>query len=179
MTTPRTETSATQQQTVSQNDVTKGDMNNMDWMEHATIISEEQFIAEMIPHHQEAVDTAKIIVSRGENTILKKIAQAIVDGQSSEINMLKWWMSSWYPSSTYNATYQSMMRPLDKVSGHDLEDQFMEDMIKHHAWAIQMAQQVLDISQRPEIVQFANDVINAQSNEIAEFKKLLDEKDRH
>lgn len=42
-----------------------------------------------------------------------------------------------------------------------------------------MAQQVLDISQRPEIVQFANDVINAQSNEIAEFKKLLDEKDRH
>jgi uncharacterized protein (DUF305 family) len=33
-------------------------------MDHATITNEEQFIAEMIPHHQEAVDTAKIIVAK-------------------------------------------------------------------------------------------------------------------
>lgn len=71
-----------------------------------------------------------------------------------------------------------MMRPLNNA-GHDLEDQFMEDMIKHHQWAITMAKQVLEVSQKPEIVKFANDVIDAQSSEIAEFQKLLDAKDRH
>lgn len=196
-TAPTTETSTIQQQTIPENEehghddqgnnVAKDDTNNLDWMwhnntswmNHATITSEEQFIAEMIPHHQEAVDTATVIVSKGENPTLKKIAQAIIDGQSSEITMLKWWLSSWYSSSTYKASYQNMMRPLDMISWHDLEDQFMEDMIKHHEWAIKMAQQVLDISQKPEIVKFANDVINAQSSEITEFKKLLDTKDRH
>lgn len=163
---------------VAINDVENVDTNQWhDWW-HATITSEEQFIAEMIPHHQEAVDTAKIILAKWENPTLKKIAQAIVDGQSSEITMLKWWLSSWYPSSTYKATYQNMMRPLNKA-GHDLEDQFMEDMIKHHQWAIKMAKEALEISQKPEIVKFANDVINAQSSEITEFQKLLDSKDRH
>jgi uncharacterized protein (DUF305 family) len=42
-----------------------------------------------------------------------------------------------------------------------------------------MAKQVLEVSQKPEIVKFANDVINAQSTEITEFQKLLDAKDRH
>lgn len=153
--------------------------DGMMWMTHATITSEEQFIAEMIPHHQEAVDTANIVIAKGENVQLRTIAQAIIDWQSKEISMLKGWLGNWYPSSTYKITYQKMMRPLESLKSHDLEDQFMEDMIKHHEWAIQMAKQVLEISQKPEIVKFANDVINAQSSEIAEFKKLLAAKDRH
>ncbi len=175
------------QNPIAQQQTIPDDSKNMDWMwndtmaemNHAAITSEEQFIAEMIPHHKEAVNTAKIIVAKWENSTLKKIAQAIVDGQSSEITMLQGWLTSRYPSSSYKPTYQNMMRPLDKVSWHDLEDQFMDDMIKHHEWAIKMAEQVLEISQKPEIVKFANDVINTQSSEIIEFQKLLDTKDRH
>lgn len=178
-----TPTPTTQQQVIPEDkknthENMAGMWDDMAKMDHATITNEEQFIAEMIPHHQEAVDTAKIIVAKWENPTLKKIAQAIVDGQSNEITMLKWWLSTRYPSSSYKVTYQNMMRPLDKA-GHDLEDQFMEDMVKHHQWAITMAKQVLEVSQKPEIVKFANDVINAQSTEIAEFQKLLDAKDRH
>lgn len=99
---------------------------------HMGASSEEEFIVNMIPHHQEAVDTAKIILAKSENAKLKTIAQAIVDGQSKEIITLNRWFKSWYPNSTLKTEWAPMMRDLSKLSAHDLDDAFMEDMIKHH-----------------------------------------------
>ena len=33
-------------------------------MQHDTIKSEEEFLVNMIPHHQEAIDTAKIVLEK-------------------------------------------------------------------------------------------------------------------
>lgn len=66
-----------------------------------------------------------------------------------------------------------MMRNLTKLSAHERDDAFMEDMIKHHEGAVHMAGEVLEVSQRPEIVKMANDIIRTQNAEIAEFKELL------
>ena len=66
-----------------------------------------------------------------------------------------------------------MMRDLTKLSDHDLDDAFMEDMIKHHEGAIQMAKSILEISQRPEIVTLAKNIISSQAAEIATFKRML------
>jgi uncharacterized protein (DUF305 family) len=154
----------------SQMDMWNGSMGIMDHMWAST---EEEFIANMIPHHQEAVDTASIIVAKTENAELKKIAENIVSAQKTEIALLGSWMKSWYPSSTIKTSYMPMMRDLSKLSDHDLDDAFMDDMIKHHEWAVHMAEEVLEVSQRPEIVKMANDIIRTQNAEIAKFKELL------
>lgn len=135
--------------------------------------SEEEFLVNMLPHHQEAIDTAKIIVAKTENTALKKIAEAIISGQSTEVTTMKGWLASWYPNSTMKTEYMPMMRDLSKLSAHDLDDVFMEDMIKHHEGAVHMAEEVLDVTQRPEIVKMAKDIILVQNAEIATFKKML------
>lgn len=135
--------------------------------------TEESFIVGMIPHHQEAVNAAKVIVAKTQNSELKKIAQAIIDAQNKEIGELKGWLKTWYPASTLNPQYMPMMRDLTKLSGHDLDDAFMEDMIKHHEGAIHMAEDVLEISQRAEIVTTAKNIISSQESEIATFKKML------
>lgn len=101
-------------------------------MMHMGAASEEEFLVNMLPHHQEAIDTAKIIVAKTENATLKKIAEAIISGQSSEVTTMKGWLASWYPNSTMKTEYMPMMRDLSKLSAHDLDDAFMEDMIKHH-----------------------------------------------
>ena len=159
----------------SKMDMWNGSMNmaSGQTMDHMWVSTEEEFIANMIPHHQEAVDTASIIVAKTQNAELKKIAENIVSAQKTEIALLGSWMKSWYPSSTIKTSYMPMMRDLSKLSDHDLDDAFMDDMIKHHEWAVHMAEEVLEVSQRPEIVKMANDIIRTQNAEIAKFKELL------
>ena len=58
-------------------------------MDHADFDSEEEFIAEMIPHHQEAIDTSRIISTLTQNTGLANIAEKILSGQTQEVSMMK------------------------------------------------------------------------------------------
>lgn len=144
-------------------------------MAHKDVTTEEEFIVRMIPHHQEAVDTSMIIVAKTENKELKAIAQGIIDAQKKEITELNGWLKSWYPTSTLATEHNTMMRDLTKLSGHELDDAYMEDMVKHHEWAIDMAQEVLEVSQRSEIVTLAKNIIASQTSEIETFKKMLND----
>ena len=50
---------------------------------------DKDFAILMIPHHQGAIDMAKIELEHGKNEELKKMAQAIIDSQAKEIEVLK------------------------------------------------------------------------------------------
>ena len=85
-------------------------------MNHANVVSEEQFIRDMIPHHQEAVDTSREIVERSQTTALVELTQDIIDAQTKEITMMKGWLNDWYANSTGVADYKNMMPNLTIVS---------------------------------------------------------------
>lgn len=144
--------------------------------DQSSINTEEEFILHMIPHHQEAIDTSTIIVQKSQYKKLKTLAQAIVDAQTKEVSMMKWWMQSRYPSSTKQVDYDEMMDAnIWNLIGDELDKSFISGMVKHHQWAIMMAQQVLEISQKPEIVKMANDIITSQTAEIKELNHLLED----
>ena len=49
------------------------------------------FIAGMIPHHQGAVEMAKIVLEHGTDPEVRKLAEGIIAAQESEIA----WMTDW------------------------------------------------------------------------------------
>ena len=49
------------------------------------------FIKGMLPHHQGAVDMAKIVIQYGKDPEVRKLAEAIIKAQNEEIA----WMTSW------------------------------------------------------------------------------------
>jgi uncharacterized protein (DUF305 family) len=49
------------------------------------------FIAGMIPHHQGAVDMARIVLEHGSDPEVKVFAQGVIDAQEAEIA----WMTDW------------------------------------------------------------------------------------
>jgi uncharacterized protein (DUF305 family) len=55
---------------------------------------DKDFVMMMIPHHQGAVDMARIEIKYGKDPALKKMAQKIVHTQSQEINQLKEWLAA-------------------------------------------------------------------------------------
>jgi uncharacterized protein (DUF305 family) len=55
------------------------------------------FIDAMIPHHQSAIEMAKVAYEKSENPRIKKLAENIVSGQQAEIEQMKRWREQWYP----------------------------------------------------------------------------------
>jgi uncharacterized protein (DUF305 family) len=59
--------------------------------------SDERFIDAMIPHHQSAIEMAKVAYEKSENPRIKKLAENIVSAQQAEIEQMKRWREQWYP----------------------------------------------------------------------------------
>jgi uncharacterized protein (DUF305 family) len=54
---------------------------------------DKDFAAQMIPHHQSAVDMAKAYLAYGQESSLRTLCQNIVNSQTQEINWLKEWLA--------------------------------------------------------------------------------------
>ena len=54
------------------------------------------FMSQMIPHHQSAIEMAKLVPERAAHQELKELAQNVINSQSSEIDKMNGWLSNWY-----------------------------------------------------------------------------------
>ncbi len=139
--------------------------------------SEFDFIVEMIPHHQEAVDTATATLQRTQRPELQAFAQGIVTAQTSEIQSMTAWLAEWYPGKDATANYQPMMAPVHGLSADRADRSFLEGMIMHHKMAVLMANDLLkkNLSQRPQVLDLAQAIITTQNQEIETMEKWLKE----
>lgn len=156
-------------------DTGMGGMSDMDHMMDMMVSSEREFIAGMIPHHQEAIDTAKEVIERGGSTPeIKQLVENIVVAQEAEIAEMKEWYQDWYGEPyTDNGEYTPMMRELANLSGAELDRVFLQDMIGHHMGAIMMARSVQPYVEHEEIAELTQNIVSSQSAEIAQMRQIL------
>ncbi|HKL04067.1 MAG TPA: DUF305 domain-containing protein [Cryomorphaceae bacterium] len=150
-------------------------LGHMDHMMAMMVSSEREFIEGMIPHHQEAVDTAKEVIDRGGSTPeIRQLVEDIVVAQEAEIAAMKQWYEDWYGEPyTDNGDYMPMMRELEDLSGAELDRVFLEDMIGHHMGAIMMARSVQPYIEHDEIAELTQAIVSTQSAEIAQMRQML------
>lgn len=153
------------------NTATSSGVHHMDM----TITSERDFLVEMIPHHQEAVDAAKQVLARGGTTPeIKSLVTNIISAQEKEIAAMKSWYQLWYGTEYQpSGTYRPMMRDLSSYSDTLLDTVFLEDMIPHHMGAIMMARDVQLYLEHVEVETLTSNIVTSQSQEIELMQNLL------
>lgn len=57
---------------------------------------DREFIDMMISHHQGAIRMARVEIKKGQNPDVKRLAQAIVDAQTREIDEMNMGRVDWY-----------------------------------------------------------------------------------
>lgn len=136
--------------------------------------SDRAFLEHMIPHHQEAVDTAKQVLERGATTPeIKTLAENIVSAQEKEIADMKRWYKTWYGVEFEAAEYTPMMRDLTALSGKELDKAFLEDMIEHHLAALTKAQEVSAGIEHSEVRNLTKNIAETQSSEVVTMRTIL------
>jgi uncharacterized protein (DUF305 family) len=150
--------------------------------------ADQMFAVMMIPHHQQAVEMADLVLSKtGIDDRVVELAQQIKAAQDPEIATMKGWLTSWgvdYDSSGSGGMAgmshgdgmmtEADMDQLKQADGSAASRMFLEQMIQHHEGAIVMAQTQLDNGKYPAAVALAKAIVSAQTDEIATMRAILD-----
>jgi uncharacterized protein (DUF305 family) len=162
------------------------DVNSSDYKTSMSYQGEDYdryFMANMITHHQGAVDMANLALTNASHSEIKTLATAIVAAQTSEITNMTGWQKTWgYPATSGEMmTDHSSMGMMDSNAGmmNELNGKtsvafdraFLEQMIMHHQSAINMAAPGKTNAQHQEVKDLTAAIITAQTKEIQQMKQ--------
>jgi len=131
------------------------------------------FVADMIPHHQSAVEMATIAKRRGQSAFVKNLAGDIIRTQNAEITTMQGIAAKLDAAGVkrkslgiaehemgmdMNTNELRTAKPFDRA--------FIDMMIPHHQGAIRMARVELDKGSNAQAKTLATQIIAAQTREI-------------
>lgn len=141
------------------------------------------FLESMIPHHESAIEMAKMAKRRAEHRELVDLAKGIIDTQRREIRQIerihqRLFEQKIIPNQDAHAglglsaqeagmvhteptAALAQAKPFDKA--------FIDEMVAHHQGAIRMARAVLSETEDDETRSLAGAIVRAQSDEIRQM----------
>ncbi|MEV0090114.1 DUF305 domain-containing protein [Streptomyces sp. NPDC050738] len=146
------------------------------------------FAQMMIPHHEQALEMAKLAGGRASDAEITSLAGAIERAQDPEIRTMTSWLKGWgkpvtatgmhHGASGMNGMSGMMsdadMAQLKAAQGTAFDRRFAQLMIGHHQGAVEMARTEQKSGRDAKSVALAGEVVKAQSAEIAQLRKILD-----
>jgi len=149
-----------------------------------------QFMQDMIPHHNQAVQMAALVAERTNRPELVDVAGRIDVSQADEIEFMQQWLRSRgenVPDPTAHAAMHTthtmagmaspeQMAELAESKGTDFDRLFLQLMIPHHEGAVTMVSELMKqpgAAYDPVLFEFTTDVVNDQAAEIERMNGLL------
>ena len=145
-----------------------------------------RFLQAMIPHHQQAIDAAKLVRGRTDHSQLVTLADAITASQAAEIQTMESWLQRWQQPmpATEGMAHEGEYEPgmmsegqldwLARLDGREFDLGFTTSMKTHHLGAITMASSILQEGRSPEVRMLATQILTAQQDEVDQLTRWHD-----
>ena len=139
------------------------------------------FIEQMIPHHEGAIDMARLALEKSTRPEIKELSNNIITSQSAEITQMKDWYRDWFDKDVPQNSGEGMgMMGGGMMGSHadvdeleqskDFDKAFIEIMIVHHQTAVMMANMLTTGTDRTEMKNLAQNIIDTQTEEINQMR---------
>ncbi|WP_347755625.1 DUF305 domain-containing protein [Agrococcus sp. ProA11] len=149
---------------------------------------DEMFVTMMIPHHQQAVEMADLMLTKTDaDADVLALAEQIRAAQAPEIELMLGWLEEWgvpySPDDDHGMgdgagegmMSEADMTELEEATGDEASRLFLEQMIVHHEGAVLMTDMQLENGQDPDVLELAQQMNDDQSAEILTMRQLLTE----
>lgn len=143
------------------------------------------FIVQMIPHHEAAIQMSENLLQYTTFVPLQTIAQTIITEQTRGIGEMRAALCRCgdvtntreelclYRRRNEQIT-QTMFRQMRRAPEvNDLNTAFIREMIPHHEGAIRMAENALRFPLCPELIPILESIITSQTQGVREMERLL------
>jgi uncharacterized protein (DUF305 family) len=167
--------------------LTAAQASDLSMVQHTA--ADVKFMQGMIGHHAQAIEMVDLLQTRTASADMKKLALRIQVSQEDEMKMMRDWLAQRgqeVPGEHAHHTGTLMpgmltpeeMARLSGAKGPAFDRLFLEFMIKHHAGALIMVEQLFSspaAGQESDIFAFASDVEADQRMEIERMAGMLKE----
>ena len=150
---------------------------------------DQQFVDMMVPHHEGAVEMARIALQRTQRPEILNLATDILRTQDAEIEAMRGWREAWYgsrgtptmsamPMLHSPAAAGMMAMTMDMAQDVELlrnapepfDRAFIDAMIPHHQSAIEAARLAEQYAVHQEIKDLARQILVDQQREIDQMQ---------
>lgn len=145
--------------------------------------SDVAFAMGMVPHHQQAVEMADMILAKnGIESNVIDLAERIKAAQDPEIVEMTAWLNTWgSPMDSMEGMHDmgsgmmsdADMAALENATGTEASKLFLEQMTTHHQGAITMAETEISDGENSDAIKLAKGIVATQAAEIAEMADIL------
>jgi uncharacterized protein (DUF305 family) len=152
--------------------------------------ADAQFMQDMIPHHNQAVQMSALVAERTNKPELVDVAGRIDVSQADEIEFMQRWLRERGQDVPDPTAHEAMhtshhmagmaspeqMAKLAESSGTDFDRLFLQLMIPHHEGAVTMVKELMKqpgAAYDPVMFEFTTDITNDQTAEIERMNVLL------
>ena len=145
------------------------------------------FILQMIPHHQAAIEMSRNLLQYTTNVELQNIALNIIRTQSASIESMMRALNRCSTEMNNNTDVINYQNAFDELTermfnnmanapiSNNIDVNFIREMIPHHIGAIEMSRNALRFPLCVELNNILRDIIISQSNGVQQMRAILEQ----
>ena len=136
------------------------------------------FVAQMVPHHEHAIEMAELALETSTDPGVTDLAQGIIDTQEAELETLdellgRFDASVEEPAPEIATVNEGVIAELESARPAEFDELFLKEMTAHHSSAVDMAGIEIAGGADDDAVQLAEEIHATQIEEIGVMQELL------